>query len=207
MLSIRRVRSYLLWGSPRQIGLICAWSSGNVARVIAEITAGRRTVINRGFALLAPRMVQRASGRSVYLCIGALGVNVRICDEGRHGCGFDPERDALFAVHGPVRRPGVCPGAMDMCSGDTVMPATTPGAGTHRVPVSPALTTDPVTASGFVPMSVTASRAVCPGSISRWLGPAVIDHAGAGDVLRQASRSYRGVGEVLAVHVRGWLSK
>ena len=25
-------------------------------------------------------------------------------DEGRHGCGFDPERDALFAVHGPVRR-------------------------------------------------------------------------------------------------------
>ena len=67
---------------------------------------------------------------------------------------------------------------------------------------SPALTTDPVTASGFVPMSVTASRAVCPGSISRWLGPAVIDHAGAGDVLR-ASRSYRGVGEVLAVHVRG----
>jgi histidinol phosphatase-like PHP family hydrolase len=34
-------------------------------------------------------------------------------------------------------------------------------------------------------------------------GPTVIDHAGAGDVLIRASRSYRGVGEVLAVHVRG----
>jgi hypothetical protein len=28
---------------------------------------------------------------------------IRSCrDEGRHGCGFDPEQDSLFAVHGPV---------------------------------------------------------------------------------------------------------
>src|ERR1039457_7214767 len=25
-------------------------------------------------------------------------------DDGRHGYGFDPERDALLGVHGPVRR-------------------------------------------------------------------------------------------------------
>jgi hypothetical protein len=31
--------------------------------------------------------------------------DILICrDEGRYGCGFDPERDVLFAVHGPVPR-------------------------------------------------------------------------------------------------------
>ena len=32
--------SSLLWSSPRQIGPICAWSSGNVARVMAEHNGG-----------------------------------------------------------------------------------------------------------------------------------------------------------------------
>jgi hypothetical protein len=30
----------LLWSSPRQIGLICAWPSGKVARVMAEHNGG-----------------------------------------------------------------------------------------------------------------------------------------------------------------------
>ncbi len=43
------------------------------------ITAGRRAVIYTGLRVVGRQVRQRASGRSVYLCIGGLGVNVRFC--------------------------------------------------------------------------------------------------------------------------------
>ena len=56
---------------------------------IGQIATGQDFADPLGWS---PRMVQRASDRSVYLFIGALGVNIRICREegilpipGRHG--------------------------------------------------------------------------------------------------------------------------
>ena len=50
-------------------------------------------------------------------------------DEGRHGCGFDPEQDALFAVHGPVpplvRNPLAAAGGEPQLGGRTGKPSST----------------------------------------------------------------------------------
>ena len=68
----------------RQIVLYVRSQPTGRSPLLARRTAGRRAVINRGFALLPSQMIQRQSGRSVYLCIGALGMNIRFCrDQGR----------------------------------------------------------------------------------------------------------------------------
>ncbi len=84
MLSIRRVGSSLLCSCCTEgIGPICAWLSGNVARVMADhiggYSHGYLLTHSRSWPLGRPWLWPNASRPTVFLCRGARGVNVRIC--------------------------------------------------------------------------------------------------------------------------------